>query len=126
MAEKGNELEGSTAEKPSVAKQVEESDESQTKKIVHSYPTSSKKGPKNWDAIERQVMKEEEEEELEGDAAVNKMFQKIYRDSPDDVKKAMMKSYSESGGTCLSTDWKEVSKKEQKVQPPSGMEFKKW
>lgn len=40
-----------------------------------------------------QVMKEEEEEQLEGDAAVNKLFQKIYRDSDDEVKKAMLKSY---------------------------------
>jgi len=96
------------------------------KKPALSYPTSSKKGPKNWDAIEREIMKEEEEEQLEGDAAVNKMFQKIYKDSSDEVKRAMMKSYTESGGTCLSTDWKEVSKKPLKVKPPSGMEFKKW
>lgn len=32
----------------------------------------------------------------------------------------------ESGGTCLSTDWKDVSKKKMKVKPPDGMEFKKW
>jgi len=94
--------------------------------VAHSYPTSSTKGPKNWDAIEREVKKEEEEEELEGDAAVNKMFQKIYRDASDDVKKAMIKSYSESGGTCLSTDWTDVGKKKLKVKPPDGMEFKKW
>ena len=41
----------------------------------------------------QEVVKEEEEEPVEGDAAVNRMFQKIYKDASDDVRKAMMKSY---------------------------------
>lgn len=49
---------------------------------------------KNWDAIEKQAVKEEEDESLEGDAAVNKMFRKMYNDASDDVRRAMMKSYS--------------------------------
>jgi len=112
--------------KPPMVKQVTEPVVEATKKITQNYPTSSTRGPKNWDAIEREVLEEEEKESLEGDAAVNKMFQKIYKDAPDDVKKAMVKSYTESGGTCLSTDWKDVSKKPLKVKPPDGMEFKKW
>lgn len=41
----------------------------------------------------QEVEKEEEEEKVEGDAAMNRMFQKIYANADDDVKKAMMKSF---------------------------------
>ncbi|CAI5451545.1 unnamed protein product [Caenorhabditis angaria] len=81
---------------------------------------------KNWDAIEKQALQEEEDESQEGDAAVNKMFQKIYRDASDDVKKAMMKSYQESGGTVLSTNWADIGSRKVDVQPPDCMEYKKF
>ena len=54
---------------------------------------SAPKEKKNWDKLEKQVVEEEEKAELEGDAAVNRLFQKIYKDADDDVKKAMIKSY---------------------------------
>uniref|UniRef100_A0A8R1E036 SGS domain-containing protein n=1 Tax=Caenorhabditis japonica TaxID=281687 RepID=A0A8R1E036_CAEJA len=88
--------------------------------------TSSTTVKKNWDFIEKQAVKEEEEESLEGDAAVNKMFRKIYNDATDDVRKAMMKSYSESGGTVLSTNWEEIQKKKTEIQPPACMEYKNY
>ena len=44
-----------------------------------------------------------------GDAAVNGFFQQLYANADEDTKRAMLKSYTESGGTSLSTDWKEVS-----------------
>ena len=40
---------------------------------------------------------------------MNEFFQKLFSDADDDTKRAMMKSYSESGGTTLSTNWDEVS-----------------
>lgn len=33
---------------------------------------------------------------------------------------------SESGGTVLSTNWKEVGEKKIDIQAPDGLEFKKW
>ncbi|CAI2354995.1 unnamed protein product [Caenorhabditis sp. 36 PRJEB53466] len=93
---------------------------------VPAASTSSTTVKKNWDAIEKQVVKEDEDEKLEGDAAVNKMFRKIYEDASDDVRRAMMKSYSESGGTVLSTNWSEISKKKVEVQPPACMEYKEY
>ncbi len=79
-----------------------------------------------WDKLAVEVRKEEEEGELDGDAAVNRLFSKIYKDADDDVKKAMIKSYSESGGTCLSTNWEDIKKKKTEIKPPDCMEYKKY
>jgi len=35
-------------------------------------------------------------------------------------------SLKESGGTVLSTNWKEVGKGKVDVKPPDGMEYKHW
>jgi suppressor of G2 allele of SKP1 len=62
-----------------------------------------------------------------GDAAsLDAFFQKLYADADADTRRAMMKSYSESGGTSLSTNWNEVGKKKVDVVPPKGMEGRKW
>lgn len=53
-------------------------------------------------------------------------FEKIYRDADPDAQRAMMKSFIESNGTTLSTNWAEVSKGKVETAPPSGMEAKKW
>lgn len=92
---------------------------------VHKYPTSSHY-TRNWDKLEQEVKEEEKNEKLEGDAALNKLFQQIYSDGSDETKKAMMKSFSESGGTVLSTNWGEIGNKKTEVKPPDGMEYKKW
>ncbi|MCL7034385.1 hypothetical protein MKW94_020685 [Papaver nudicaule] len=92
-----------------------------------SYPSSkSKLRPVDWDKLEAEVKKEEKEEKLEGDAALNKLFSDIYRDADDDTKRAMRKSFLESNGTVLSTNWKEVGAKKVETSPPTGMELKKW
>ena len=79
----------------------------------------------DWAAIEKNLASEAEEK-TEGEAALNEMFQKIYSDASDDVKKAMNKSFSESGGTVLSTNWNEIGKEKTEVKPPDGMEWKNW
>lgn len=60
------------------------------------------------------------------EADINKFFQKLYADADPDTRRAMMKSYQESGGTTLSTDWSKVGKEEVRTHPPDGMEAKKW
>lgn len=87
------------------------------------YPTSSKK-PKNWDAIAKEV--DAEEEKVEGDAALNKLFRDVYANGSDETRKAMNKSFVESGGTTLSTNWAEVGSKKLEINPPDGMEWKKY
>ncbi|KAF7784294.1 hypothetical protein Agabi119p4_459 [Agaricus bisporus var. burnettii] len=68
----------------------------------------------------------EEDPNVGGDSTLNTFFQKIYADADEDTRRAMMKSFSESGGTTLSTNWDEVQKKQVEVKPPSGSVYKKW
>ncbi|KAI6652127.1 hypothetical protein LOD99_4672 [Oopsacas minuta] len=89
------------------------------------FPTSSKTF-KDWDKLAADVAKEEAEEKPEGDEALNKFFQQIYGKGSDEQKKAMMKSFQESGGTVLSTNWDEVAKDKVEMKPPDSMEFKKY
>ncbi|KAH8354472.1 hypothetical protein KR084_011980 [Drosophila pseudotakahashii] len=80
---------------------------------------------KNWD----QLVSEEEkidEKEAKGETALNNLFKKIYSTSSPEVQKAMNKSFSESGGTVLSTNWNEVGKEKVTVKPPDGTEFREW
>ena len=59
---------------------------------AHQYPSSSHY-TRNWDKVAKDVDKMEKDEKKEGDAAVNDLFQKIYADGSDEVKKAMNKSF---------------------------------
>ncbi|EFJ24194.1 hypothetical protein SELMODRAFT_271108 [Selaginella moellendorffii] len=94
---------------------------------VTAYPSSSKKAAeKNWDKLEAEVKKEEKDEKLEGDAALNKLFREIYGNADEDTRRAMNKSFVESNGTVLSTNWKEVGSKKIAGSAPQGMEMKKW
>jgi len=90
------------------------------------------KPKKNWDGITKDYLSTEKEKtstedpNAGGDGAVNGFFQKIFGDADDDTKRAMMKSYVESGGTTLSTNWDEVRKETVTVKPPEGSEWKSW
>lgn len=90
-----------------------------------AYP-SSKPKKKDWDKLEAQVKKEEKDEKLDGDAAVNKIFREIYQNADEDMRRAMSKSFVESNGTTLSTDWKDVGSKMIEPSAPEGMELRKW
>jgi len=88
-----------------------------------AYPSA--KG-RNWDRIAVDIEKELANEKPEGEAALNEMFQKIYANADDNTKRAMNKSFQESGGTVLSTNWNDIGKEKTEVKPPDGMEYKKW
>uniref|UniRef100_A0A0D3AT25 SGS domain-containing protein n=1 Tax=Brassica oleracea var. oleracea TaxID=109376 RepID=A0A0D3AT25_BRAOL len=67
------------------------------------YPSS--KPRKDWDKLEAEVKKQSADE---------------------DMRRAMKKSFAESNGTVLSTNWKEVGTKKVESTPPDGIELKKW
>lgn len=77
------------------------------------YPSSAK-NPIDLNKIQIN----ETEMEPTGEAAINALFQKIYADANEDTRRAMMKSFIESKGTVLSTNWSDVGEKEIKPVPP--------
>ncbi|KAA6384793.1 MAG: putative protein SGT1-like B [Streblomastix strix] len=89
------------------------------------YPSS--KGQRNWDDLAQQVKKDEDEEKknLGGEDSLNDLLKNIYANADENTRRAMNKSFQESAGTVLSTNWGEVGKGEVKPQPPSGMIPKK-
>ncbi|XP_078791065.1 protein SGT1 homolog isoform X3 [Oryzias latipes] len=89
------------------------------------YPTSLHYTRK-WDKMVSDISEEEKNEKLEGDAALNKLFQQIYTDGSDEVKRAMNKSFMESAGTVLSTNWKDVGKRKVEASPPDDVEHRKY
>lgn len=105
------------------------------------YPTSSRKGTKDWEAVAKDALKKENKKDakdgeanasLDGDDDYDEgdplqgFFKKLYKDATPDTRRAMMKSYVESNGTALSTSWEDVGKKTVETTPPEGLEAKKW
>ncbi|KAF4585996.1 SGS-domain-containing protein [Ophiocordyceps camponoti-floridani] len=84
-----------------------------------SYPSSSRTGPKDWD----KVVPEDEDEKEDG---VNDFFKKLYKSATPEQQRAMMKSFTESNGTSLSTDWNDVKGRTVETVPPEGMEAKRY
>ncbi|PKY03948.1 SGT1 and CS domain protein [Aspergillus campestris IBT 28561] len=108
-----------------------------------AYPSSSRHGAKDWDKLAstltaKKPSKEKGKEQgtktddagdesdgaesvdsdLGGDA-VDGFFKKLYAGADPDTRRAMVKSYVESQGTSLSTNWSEVGQGKVKAHPPS-------
>ncbi|VDN96662.1 unnamed protein product [Rodentolepis nana] len=78
------------------------------------------KSTRNWDAVAKEA------DEIEEGDPLNNLFQKIYSEADENTRRAMMKSFVESNGTVLSTNWDEVGKGKVEMKPPDGMEFKEY
>ncbi|KAJ4313232.1 Cochaperone protein [Neodidymelliopsis sp. IMI 364377] len=94
-----------------------------TQDSAPTYPTSSKSGAKNWDKLAAEDL--DDKDEIEGDETSH-FFKKLYSGATAEQQRAMMKSYQESGGTVLSTDWSNVGSKTVVPEPPEGMEARKY
>ncbi|KAI8642514.1 SGS domain-containing protein [Parasitella parasitica] len=82
--------------------------------------STATKSKKDWNKLVA------EDEEPEGEQALNSLFQSIYKNADPDTKRAMMKSFVESNGTCLSTNWEDIGNKTTEIKPPEGMTVKKY
>lgn len=114
------------AAEASAQKKAEESTETKDKAPATqessskpAYPSSSRTGPKNWDTIGDDVDSDEEKD-------VNVFFKKLFKGATPEQQRAMMKSFTESNGTSLSTDWDDVKNRTVETVPPEGVEAKKW
>ncbi|KAH7152024.1 oxidosqualene:lanosterol cyclase [Dactylonectria estremocensis] len=83
------------------------------------YPSSSRTGTKDWDKLTA------EEDEDDG-KDINGFFKKLFKNSTPEQQRAMMKSFTESNGTSLSTDWNDVKDRTVETVPPDGVNAKKW
>jgi len=88
---------------------------------------------KDWDKVTTTILESEKTKEsssqdpnVGGDSTVNEFFQNLFSSADDDTRRAMMKSFQESGGTTLSTNWDDVKKGPVEVKPPAGSELRKW
>ncbi|KAI9041691.1 co-chaperone SGT1 [Aspergillus affinis] len=57
--------------------------------------------------------------DYEGGDPVDSFFKKLYAGADPETRRAMIKSYTESQGTSLSTNWNEVSQGKVEARPPS-------
>lgn len=77
------------------------------------YKTNSKDSFSKKDSTFDHIVKSREDiEKIEKKDDINFFFQDVFSGGDEDSKRAMMKSYQESNGTCLSTDWKESKNKD--------------
>lgn len=84
-----------------------------------SYPNSSAKRT-DWSKVT--LGEQDDGAQKSGDEALSALFKKIYGNADEDTRRAMMKSYAESGGTTLSTNWKDVGSRYVAPSAPTGMQ----
>lgn len=91
--------------------------------------TARRPEKKNWERVTNTILESDKGPSISEDPNAvdsNRAFAELFANVDDDAKRAIMKSYLESGGTTLSTDWNDVKKGTVPVRPPDGQEWKKW
>ncbi|CCE65562.1 hypothetical protein TPHA_0L02110 [Tetrapisispora phaffii CBS 4417] len=75
----------------------------------------------DWSKID--LGSDEDDDGIDNSSA-DAFFQKLYANADPDTKRAMMKSFVESNGTALNTNWDDVKQGKVETSPPEGMELK--
>ena len=95
---------------------------------VHTHEEAINNNNNNNDDNENghDLLDEEADDDDDGGDPANSFFKKLYAGADADTRRAMIKSYQESNGTALSTNWAEVGVKKVDTTPPDGMEARSW
>lgn len=88
-------------------------------------PSTAPRPASKWDALDY-TDADDAPPSGSGDAELNAFFQKLYADADPDTRRAMVKSFQESGGTALSTNWADVKDKTMSVRAPQGLEARRY
>lgn len=90
---------------------------------VQKYP-SSYKNKVDFVKLDKEISNELKDDKAEGSDPMISFLKQVYSNASEETKRAMMKSYSTSGGTVLSTNWSEVKEKDyagkDRPEPPKG------
>lgn len=96
--------------------------ENTNEQVLQNNDVKTKK-QKDWSKINFDEFGDDLEE---NSGSADAFFQKLYANADPDAKRAMMKSFIESNGTTLNTNWEDVKNKKIEPSPPEGMELKHW
>ena len=84
---------------------------------IYEKPKNPYLSNKNWDKIvEQEEIESIKQKDYGGTDPTMHFFKEIYKNADADTQRAMMKSYLESDGKALSTNWKEVAEKNYKEE----------
>lgn len=93
--------------------------------VPTAMPSTAPRPSSKWDALDF-ADADDAPPTGSGDAELNAFFQKLYADADPDTRRAMVKSFQESGGTALSTNWADVKDKTMSVRAPQGLEARRY
>ena len=81
-----------------------------------------RKTPQEWSHFK--IDDDDGDDQKSEQLTMEQFMRDCYKRGDDETKRAMMKSYLESGGTVLNMNWTEVCSKKIEPRPPSGLETK--
>lgn len=99
---------------------------SQWKSLEQQDEKANNNNNNKFDFISKFIDSDDDADKDENDGSADAFFQKIYANADDDTRRAMMKSFVESNGTTLNTNWEDVKAKHVDPHPPSDAELKPW
>ncbi|PHH67889.1 hypothetical protein CDD83_6359 [Cordyceps sp. RAO-2017] len=96
------------------------------KLLVGLFPQAISIESVNYPDGRKRTLRLELWDEIDEAGDVNLFFKRLYRNATAEQQRAMTKSFTESNGTSLSTDWGDVKDRTVETVPPDGVVAKPW